>query len=103
MTSAEIISKLAAEGRVEGIVLRIAHASFLTTDLKDLVQMVYLALLEYDGERLAAIWSSGRMDFFLARIVMSNLRSRTSRYHYVIRRFRSMSAGLDEAERVGGA
>ena len=46
MTKGEIIREIAEQGEVEAVVQRIAHARELDDDLKDLVQTVYLILLE---------------------------------------------------------
>lgn len=98
MTSAEIISKLAAEGRVEGIVLRIAHARCLTPDLKDLCQMVYLVLLEYDECKLRSVVDAGALSYLVTGVVIMNLRSRTSRFYYAIKAFRDRSCDLSVIE-----
>ena len=50
-SKSEIIEAIAGERMVETMVENIAHHS-LTADLKDLTQMVYLILLEYDETKL---------------------------------------------------
>lgn len=81
-----IIETLAKEKRVEALVENIAHHS-LTADLKDLCQMVYLVLLEYDETKLQDLWENDQINFFLARIIVNQYRSSNSPFHYIFRRF----------------
>lgn len=61
----------------------------LSADLKDLSQMVYLALLEYDEARLQDLWEKNQINFFLARIITNQYHSSLSPYYMTIRKFRS--------------
>lgn len=94
----EIVSALGLEGRVEAIVLRASGSRVLTPDLKDLCQIVYVVLLEYGDEKLSGFLERGSVDRLVGRIVKNNLRSRTSRYYYAIRAFRSRSSDLAAIE-----
>ena len=90
-----IIEILAKERRVEALVENIAHHS-LTADLKDLCQMVYLILLEYDESKLQDLWENDQINFFLARIIINQYRSSNSPFHTIFRKFqeRSVSMGV---------
>ena len=94
MNKQTIIETLAKERRVEALVENIAHHS-LTADLKDLCQMVYLILLEYDESKLQDLWENDQMNFFLARIVLNQYRSSNSPFHSIYRKYqeRSLSIG----------
>ena len=85
-----IIDTLARERRVEALVENIAHHS-LTDDLKDLCQMVYLVLLEYDETKLLDLWENEQMNFFLARIIINQYRSSNSPFHTIFRKMQEMS------------
>lgn len=76
------------------MVENIAHHS-LTADLKDLCQMVYLILLEYDESKLQDLWENEQMNFFLARIILNQYRSSNSPFHSIYRKYqeRSLSIG----------
>ena len=91
-----IIETLAKERRVEAMVENIAHQS-LTADLKDLCQMVYLVLLEYDEDKILDLWENGQINFFLARIIINQYRSSNSPFHTMFRKYqeRSYSLGCD--------
>ena len=95
MTSkAHIIETLAQEKRVEALGENFAHHS-LTADLKDLSQMVYLILLEYDESKLQDLWENGQINFFLVRIILNQYRSSNSPFHAIFRKYqeRSLSIG----------
>lgn len=91
-----IIETLAKERRVEAMVENIAHHS-LTADLKDLCQMVYLVLLEYDEDKILDLWENGQINFFLARIIINQYRSSNSPFHTLFRKYqeRSETIGVD--------
>lgn len=83
----EIIEEVAKAGMVEHMVQNIAHHT-LDADLKDLAQMVYLILLEYDENKLQDLWVNEQMGFFLARIIINQYRSSNSPFHTIYRKFR---------------
>lgn len=89
----EIIETLAKERFVERMIENIAHQS-LSADLKDLSQMVYLVLLEYDESRLQDLWEHDQMNYFIARIIVNQYRSSNSPFHTIFRKFRQM---IDES------
>ena len=89
----EIVNEIANDKMVEIMVSNIAHQS-LTADLKDLVQMVYLILLEYDEKKLQDLWQNQQMSFFLARIIINQFRSSNSPFHTIFRKFQERSADI---------
>ena len=78
---------------MEALVENIAHHS-LTADLKDLCQMVYLVLLEYDEDKLQDLWENGQINFFLARVILNQYRSVTSPFHAMFRKFQERSVSI---------
>ena len=89
-----IIETLTKDRRVEALVENSAHHS-LTADLKDLCQMVYLILLEYDESKLQDLWENDQINFFIARIILNQYRSSNSPFHAIFRKYqeRSLSIG----------
>ena len=85
-----IIETLANEKRVEALVENIAHHT-LTADLKDLCQMVYMILLEYDEAKLLDLWEHDQINFFLVRIIINQYRSSNSPFHTIFRKFQERS------------
>ena len=90
-----IIETLAKERRVEALVENIAHHS-LTADLKDLCQMVYLILLEYDESKLQDLWENDQINFFLARIILNQYRSSNSPFHAIFRKYQERSVPIGD-------
>lgn len=90
------MTTLANERRVEAMVENIAHHA-LTDDLKDLCQMVYVILLEYDEGKIRDLWDNGQINFFLARVIVNQYRSSNSPFHALFRKFRERcdSIGID--------
>lgn len=96
-TKTEIIEALAKGRMVESMVENIAHQP-LSADLKDLSQMVYVILLEYDEKKLQDLWEHDQMKFFIARIIVNQYRSVNSPFHTIIRKFRMMVEEADIME-----
>jgi hypothetical protein len=82
----EMVAQLARERRVETMVENIAKRA-LDTDLKDLSQMVYLILLEYDETKLQDLWENGQINFFIARIILNQYRSANSPFYKLYRKY----------------
>ena len=92
-SKSEIIEAIAGERMVETMVENIAHHS-LTADLKDLTQMVYLILLEYDETKLQDLWENDQMGFFIARIIINQYRSSNSPFYRIYRKFRERTEDI---------
>ena len=100
MDKSEIVARIAQERRVETMVENIAK-SFLTPDLKDLCQMVYLILLEYDETKLIDLWDHGQINFFIARIVLNQYRSSNSPFYKLFRKNSAATVPLySESDRL---
>ena len=85
----DIVEELARSHTIEAVVCRVAHSP-LTDDLKDLSQMVYGIILDYDEERLNDLRDCGQLENFIARIVLNQFRSRTSPFYNIYCRFRNL-------------
>lgn len=94
MDKMSIIAQMANEQMVEKMVKSILHQNSLSVDMQDLVQMIYLILLEYDDKKIVDLWTNKQMTFFLARIIMNQNRSDTSAFHYTIRRHQCKSVDI---------
>lgn len=94
MGTREIVDELARGRVVERMVQNIARSS-LTPELKDLSQMVYEIILEYDEVKVLDLWENGQIGFFIARIIMNQYRSRSSPFHYLYRRFSQRAKELN--------
>ena len=94
MTRREIVEQLARERRVETMVENIAKQP-LSAELKDLAQMVYVVLLEYDEDKLADLWNNGEVNFFIARIIINQYRSSSSPFFNLYRKYASKAEQID--------
>lgn len=93
MNKVEIVAEIASGKLVEAMVQNIAHQS-LTPDLKDLSQMVYLILLEYDEDKIVDLWEHHQMQYFLARIIINQFRSSNSPFHTIYRKFQEKACDI---------
>ena len=93
MDKVQIVSEIAKSKMVEQMVQNIAHQS-MSADMKDLCQMVYLILLEYDEAKIVDLWEHQQMQFFLARIIINQFRSSNSPFHTTFRKFQERSADI---------
>ena len=90
----EIIAKIAEDRLVETMICNIVKRSTLSSDLRDLSQMVYLVLLEYDSDKVCELWHNGEIRFFIARIILNNINSKSSPFYRIIRKFSDRSEEL---------
>lgn len=97
MDKNQIIEELAKQRKVEGLVENIAHEA-LTADLKDLCQMVYLVLLQYNEERLVDLWEHNQITFFLVRIILNQFKTSNSPYHNTFRKYQLKSQDITQMD-----
>lgn len=89
----EIIAVLAQERRIEHHIERMVKRS-LTADLKDLAQMIYFILLNYDESKIIDLWERGEINFFIVAIIKNQMMSSTSSYYKEIVKFGARSETL---------
>lgn len=99
MEARDYIGQMAAAKQVETIVRGILRRDDLTQSELDCVQMIYEALLRYDPGRIEELGAAGQLGFFAAGIARNMLLSKTSRYHYEIRRY--YDHFVDIEQRIG--
>ena len=97
MDKDEIIAQAAREGLVEKVVLAVTHRRTLTYDLQDLVQIVYVALLQKDGEVIRGLHETQCLRHYIARVVIRQLFSDRSRYRREVLRFGENVRPLEDA------
>ena len=85
MTKNEVISVIAKERLVEQIVSNIAKSS--DDLLNDLVQEIYLDLLEKDEDKIVKLYESNQIRFFITRMIINNLHSTNSPFWCKIKSF----------------
>lgn len=95
-----MVTILARERRVETMVENIAKQP-LSADLKDLAQMVYVILLEYDEGRLLDLWEHGQINFFIARIILNQYRSVNSPFYKLFRKHGKRQEDIETIRETG--
>lgn len=79
-----IVGRIAEEKRVEKIVDNINN---IVRNKEDLIQEIYMVLLEYDEEKLRTLYDNNQLNFFLVRIVKNQYFSKTSPFHRKYRKY----------------
>lgn len=80
MDKREILDKFAREQGVEQIVLALTRRRVITYDLCDLVQIVYLALLETKEEKIVQLWERGELRYYATGITRRQLTQERSAF-----------------------
>lgn len=71
MTKTEIVEIIAKERRVETIVTNITKSD--APEMKDLCQIVYLALLETKEEKVVEMWTGNWINYFLVGVIQNQI------------------------------
>lgn len=85
VTKTAVIAWLARNRVVEEMIRNTAKGTE-NPAYDDLAQMIYLSLLEKDEEKIRAMYEKGELRWFIARMVVNNLRSTTSPFWYRYRK-----------------
>lgn len=94
----EIIAKMAKDRMVETMIQNIVKKGSLSADMRDLSQMVYLVLLEYNADKIVELWTSGEIRFFVARIILNQLNSKSSPFYRSVRKLSSRAVELGDLQ-----
>lgn len=79
-----MLEQLAKDKVVENLCKNIGVSS---NYIDDLVQEVYLIMLEYDQEKLKQIYEKGEINYWLTRIIMNQYCSNTSPFYKKYRKY----------------
>ena len=93
----EIIEELAQNKTIEKIIGNVATNPSEDT-LKDLSQILYEDLLMKPDEKVEQLYKDGQLQFFLTRMVLNSINSKTSRYYYLFSRFNNKTQQLEYDE-----
>ena len=97
LTNNEIVEQLAREKAVEDICtnLRVTQNYYL-----DLVQEIYLIVLDYDNEKLNALMEKKQMNYWLTRVIKNNWNSQTSQFWKKYKKFNQRTDENADLERL---
>lgn len=97
MTNAQIINEIANDGLIEEIIGGITYSKFENNEnLKDLAQDIYLQLLQMSTDKLNELYDKGQLRFWIARIVVNSIHSKTSPYYYLYKKNNRNSVSINE-------
>lgn len=101
MTKYEIIDELSKNATVEKIIFKLLPCSKNPFDCpEDLVQDIYVLLLEKDDKLIIDLYNKGELGFYLLKIAKNQLLSANSPYFYKYIKFREHSDELDKAAHI---
>ena len=79
MKKYEIIDEISKDKLVEEIVYNIGNKG--DEDLKDLIQDIYINLLEKEDDLIETLYNTNQLKFFIIRMVVNNIHSKNSPYY----------------------
>ena len=101
MTKYEIIDELSKDNTVEKIIYKLLPASKNRFDCpEDLIQDIYVLLLEKDDKLIIDLYNKGELGYYLLRIAKNQLLSANSPYYYKYIKFRAQSDDISEAAHI---
>ena len=101
MTKYEIINIIAKEHLVERIVNKLLSSSKNPFDCsEDLIQDIYLLLLQKDDNLIVNLYNKGELGFYLLKIARNQLLSKNSPYYQKYIRFQSHNDDITQATNI---
>ena len=79
MNKQEIIQEISKDKVVEEIVYNIGSKG--DEDLKDLIQDIYINLLEKEDSLIETLYNTNQLKYFIIRMVVNNIHSKNSPYY----------------------
>ena len=101
MTKVEIIDELSKDSTVDKIIYKLLPASKNRCDCPDdLVQDIYVLLLEKDDDLIIDLYNKGELGFYLLKIAKNQLLSSNSPYYYKYIKFGVQSDDISKAAHI---
>ena len=98
-TNAQIINEIANNGLVEEIIQGVSYSKFENTEnIKDLAQDIYLQLLQMRTDKLNDLYTKNQLRYWIARIVVNSIHSKTSPYFYTYKKEQMQSVSISEID-----
>ena len=98
-TNAQIINEIANGGLVEEIIQGVSYSKFENTEnIKDLAQDIYLQLLQMDTKKLNDLYIKKQLRYWIARIVVNSIHSKTSPYFYTYKKEQMQSVSISDID-----
>ena len=101
MTKYDVVDIIAREHLVERIVNKLLSSSKNPFDCpEDLIQDIYLILLNSDENLIVTLYNKGELGFYLLKIARNQLLSKNSPYYQKYIRFQSNSDDITQATNI---
>ena len=101
MTKYEVVDIIAKKHLVEKIVYKLLPCSKNSFDCpQDLIQDLYLILLNSDENLIVSLYNKGELGFYLLKIARNQLLSVNSKYYYTYIKFRAHSDDITQAANI---
>ena len=101
MTKYEIIDELSKNATVEKIVNKLVSSSKNRFDFPDdLIQDIYVLLLEKDEDLIVNLYNRGELGFYLLKVARNQLLSKNSPYYTKYIKFRAVSDDITQAASI---
>lgn len=98
-TNAQIINEIANNGLVEEIIQGVSYSKFENTEnLNDLAQDIYLQLLQMKTDKLNDLYTKNQLRYWIARIVVNSIHSKTSPYFYTYKKEQMQSVSISDID-----
>ena len=98
MTKYEVVDIIAKEHIVERIVNKLLSSSKNPFDCpEDLIQDIYLLLLQKDDDLIINLYNKGEIGFYLLKVARNQLLSVNSKYYYTYIKLGAQSDDLTQA------
>ena len=101
MTKYEVVDIIAREHLVERIVNKLLSSSKNPFDCpEDLIQDIYLILLNSDENLIVTLYNKGELGFYLLKIARNQLLSVNSKYYYTYIKLGANSDDITQATNI---
>ena len=101
MTKYEIIDELSKSNTVEKIIFKLLPCSKNPFDCpEDLIQDIYLLLLQKDDDLIVNLYNKGELGYYLLKIARNQLLSKNSPYYTKYIKFRAQSDELEKGAHI---
>ena len=94
MNKYKIIDEISKQKIVEEIVYNIGDRG--DEDLKDLVQDIYINLLEKEDNLIETLYSENQLKFYIIRMVVNNIHSKNSPYYTKYKKDKINKVNIEE-------
>ena len=101
MTKCDVVEKLYKDGTVDRIIYKLLSSSKNPFDCpEDLIQDIYLLLLQKDDDLIVNLYNKDEIGFYLLKIARNQLLSKNSPYYTKYIKFRAQSDELEKGAHI---